>query len=537
MQKKLLIRSFLILLLSFLTVTSMVVPAEAIVDKSKGATNLKKGDDDKYHSEITLTVPSSETKEIDIVFVFDLSQYALEAMKVVEAKMQEIEKLAEKSSATIKVGAVAFVGYAWAWDAGLIEYDPDSTYGEFENFATEITILTTTNRNLRGTNIHAGLIAADELLQSDTAVRDEDKYIILVSDGITYIWTDEDTKQSLGVSTTQVNDIIYYALPEQWKREHGDAAYIPENGWDAYFEETAAAREKTESEGYVVEYTRDASKLTVGIPYNALENKLGYASTVDFATYHTAQKYRELEGKYNIYPVLSRPDSYNAWGEDFLNYLGGGSTLNIEDIDDEMINRVHTGSLIEDVIGEDFDFENDIKKLSLTLGDKEFEVSEGVADSANETARYLFNYEDINAQNDGEAPFVLHYYENGEDGNSDECYILEINVPVSVFEHLSFTYSLVLVNEESEPGTYGTYDQYGTEGYDGLYTNEFATLYPVDSHGNELEPEEFNRPTVSYTVEETQDDNTKVDEPTKDQKDEDEGTDSTKRVVPNTGAE
>ena len=38
------------------------------------------------------------------------------------------------------------------------------------------------------------------------------------------------------------------------------------------------------------------------------------------------------------------------------------------------------------------------------------------------------------------------------------------------------------------------------KGYDGLYTNNSATLYPVDSNGTAGEPEDFLKPTVSYTV-------------------------------------
>lgn len=37
-------------------------------------------------------------------------------------------------------------------------------------------------------------------------------------------------------------------------------------------------------------------------------------------------------------------------------------------------------------------------------------------------------------------------------------------------------------------------------GYDGLYTNNSATLYPVNSAGEAGAAEAFGKPTVSYTV-------------------------------------
>ena len=40
----------------------------------------------------------------------------------------------------------------------------------------------------------------------------------------------------------------------------------------------------------------------------------------------------------------------------------------------------------------------------------------------------------------------------------------------------------------------------GSEGLDSLYTNNSATLYPMDSNNTEGLPENFPKPTVSYTV-------------------------------------
>ena len=62
------------------------------------------------------------------------------------------------------------------------------------------------------------------------------------------------------------------------------------------------------------------------------------------------------------------------------------------------------------------------------------------------------------------------------------------------------TYTVALRNPKTEAGTYGQYDADGSEGYDGLYTNNSATLYPVNSAGEAGAAEAFGKPTVSYTV-------------------------------------
>ena len=66
---------------------------------------------------------------------------------------------------------------------------------------------------------------------------------------------------------------------------------------------------------------------------------------------------------------------------------------------------------------------------------------------------------------------------------------------------MQLTYTVKLINPKTADGTYGKYDRDGSQHYEGLYTNQEAVLYPVDSRGNEYRPEEFPKPTVSYVVE------------------------------------
>ena len=62
-------------------------------------------------------------------------------------------------------------------------------------------------------------------------------------------------------------------------------------------------------------------------------------------------------------------------------------------------------------------------------------------------------------------------------------------------------YTVKLMNPKTEAGTYGTYDANGSHGYDGLYTNSSATLYPMAT-GAEIvgDGQDFLKPTVSYQI-------------------------------------
>ena len=101
--------------------------------------------------------------------------------------------------------------------------------------------------------------------------------------------------------------------------------------------------------------------------------------------------------------------------------------------------------------------------------------------------------------------YELHYFPDGipwgdiPEEAAQECFILEFNVPVTKFAPVQLTYSVKLTNPSTVPGTYGQYDADGSKGYDGLHTNEEATLYWYSTDLQEG-TEVFDRPTVSYTV-------------------------------------
>ena len=97
----------------------------------------------------------------------------------------------------------------------------------------------------------------------------------------------------------------------------------------------------------------------------------------------------------------------------------------------------------------------------------------------------------------GDKQFELEYFPAD---NAEEYFTLHIYQPIKITEPVQLTYKVVLQNPKTEAGTYGKYDQYGSNGYDGLFTNNSAVLNPVDSEGHAYVAQAFNKPTVSYTV-------------------------------------
>ena len=204
-------------------------------------------------------------------------------------------------------------------------------------------------------------------------------------------------------------------------------------------------------------------------------------------------------------------DSY-GFGISFMDYLAGGETVDFTDIQNDIYYLLDKGSYVVDEIGSgtdnksngyDFDFVNDIDRLALTVDGEVLDKTELIDPSFNDpyiTSAYGFGFNDAANADESAYYFVLKYYAKGQDGASDECFVWEINVPVSNFAPVQLTYTVKLTNPQTAEGTYGQYDADGSENYSGLYTNNSATLYPVDSNSRPGQPENFRRPTVSYTI-------------------------------------
>ena len=480
--------------------------------KSKEATNLVKQSDGTYTSDVTLTLPSVEEAPVyDVVFVLDKSTSA--TLKDQAKKMlQELQNQIAGTQTTIKVGVVIFDQKAKT--AELI--DLNTGYTELENAIQQTTS--------SGTNTHAGLLAGKALLDNDTDVAADHKYLIFVSDGITYMYNAEPTAIALqGGDQTETDGSDAFAGPDNWSTKYGsnDAP----NNWKTWLEGISTLIQ-TDEDIYELPYAQTASKLqkTKWLPYT---EKMNHATAVDKALYLTNETYQSAKtAGYHCYAMEAEGTAGTAfpWGPSFMNYLAGGKEVSFEDIHNDIYYLLSDGSTVEDVIGYgtdnrgnayNFDFVNDMSKLTLKVGTETLEATDLSLDlsygDANETARYGFAPSRVQITTDTDQSniperdpysydYVLHYYQNGKDGNSDECFVWDINVPVSKFAPVSLTYQVKLTNAQTASGTYGTYDKNGSQKKDNLYTNKSATLYPVDSDGVRGIPENFQKPTVSYTV-------------------------------------
>ena len=220
-----------------------------------------------------------------------------------------------------------------------------------------------------------------------------------------------------------------------------------------------------------------------------------------------------MSKEYHCYALKAESgvDGY-GFGISFMDYLAGGETVDFADIQNDIYYLLDKGSYVVDEIGSgtdnksngyDFDFVNDIDRLALTVGGEVLDKTELIDPSFSDpyiTSAYGFGFNDAANADESAYYFVLKYYAKGQDGASDECFVWEINVPVSNFAPVQLTYTVKLTNPQTAEGTYGQYDADGSKNYDGLYTNNSATLYPVDSNSRPGQPENFRRPTVSYTI-------------------------------------
>lgn len=444
------------------------------VSKSKTATNL----DENFESDVTLSLPSAEAQlASDVVFVLDkstsaeLEDQALEMLKNLQAQIQE-------TGAKVNVGVVIF--NKEAHKNGF--FDLATEYDKIEAaIKTDIS---------SGTNTHAGLLAGIDMLESDTSVSDDRKYLIFVSDGITYMYNEEPT--SIAIDNGDGN---IFPGPENWDTKYGDREAPAD--WAEYL---GTIETLIQQDGDLYDFPYD-EKDTIDFkngehPYISNAEKKNHAISVDKALYLTYKTYSNAASKYHCYamPAESSASTAYPWATSFMNYLAGGKSVKFEQIQNDIYYLLDAGSTVVDVIGHtddyNFDFVNDAANLTMTVG------GETLTTTKIDDTSYGFG----ELREDGTYSYVLTYYANGSEDVKDEHFVWQINVPVSNFEPVTLTYTVKLTNPKTEPGTYGQYDQDGSQGYDGLYTNNSATLYPVDSNGTPGEPEDFLKPTVSYTV-------------------------------------
>lgn len=493
--KKGMIGALFAMIASIILTVAFATPAMAAtadvwnVSKSKTATNL----DENYESKVTLSLPSAEEELVsDIVFVMDESSCS-EPVKAEVAKMlDDLNASIAKSGATIKVGVVQFRGEVTTFPLTKLDANTGKLVADFMGKRPET----------GGSNMSAGLIAGKAMLDRDESVEANRKYLIVVSDGITYIWDDETTsvQENFGVNyaTADFTDSLQHrADPEGWDTRYYKQ-YVP-NDWGKWYAEMNGGLAKKTIDEKSSTYVRGVD--ISGDRFVHYGERGDYASTVDIALYKSYQAYSRIEDAgYNAYVVCEGVSGEMAsfpYGPSFMKWMGGKNTVDFDTIQKDVYYLLDSGSKVVDVMGKgtddkgnayDFDFVNKIDALELTVGGKALDKTQVDANT------YGFG------KTDNGYKFVVSYKADGSDTVASEHFVWKINVPVSNFEPVALTYTVKLTNPQTTAGTYGVFDANGSTGQAALYTNDSATLYPADSNGEPGDPEDFAKPTVSYTV-------------------------------------
>lgn len=442
-----------------------VDPPEWDHSKNKTATEFDKD----FNSRVTLSLPSAEKELVsDVVFVLDKSTSATVENQALGMLKQLKEKAAE-DGATVKVGVVIFnkEAHVTEWKDLVTEYDAikDAITQEISS----------------GTNTHAGLLAAQKMLEDDKNVEDSRKHMIFVSDGITYIF--EEPAQAINSQQLTNGEYGIMAGNDCWGIRHyyeGGDNFIPDN-WDAYLQDVE--NHLSDVEQYIQPYDNMSQENHIPRGDTVLP------TTVDVALYKTAKLYHELSEKYHCYAVLGDTGVTNyPWGPDFMTYLADGKKVSFDDIQKDIYYLLDAGSQVVDIIGQgkdnqgkDYNFNVvNLENMTITVGGVELK-KEKISDNE-------YGFGDVR---DGIYDFKVTYYPEGvadADDEKREHFVWDINVPVSNFAPVQFSYDVHLTDPQTTKGTYT------------VATNVEAVLTPVDSNGTKGKPEKFPVPELTYEV-------------------------------------
>lgn len=494
-------------------------PIDWDVSKSKIATKL---DTNTWTSNVTLSLPSAEEAlGSDIVFVLDKSSCKKETAASAAQMLTALQSQVQSNGSKIQVGVVVFGGDARV--SYPLEAFP-ATEAALEELSTALS--TRPDGLMGGSNMHAGLLAAQEMLRCSTTDANR-KYVILVSDGLTRLFTGSDGKtkdiyyqytyqdmtgdKQVGTEEGQISpkDCVYFGMIDEWtsvrtKETNTVLRPIPYGSWDTYFSKVKDWV-RTDGDAYALNYetygndpTEKVKNKVTGeitdtdfkyIGHNDYEN---HAMSVDRAVYEAYDSFTGMvDSGYRCYAVL--PDSGTPFGTAFmdaLNEYAHNSVIDFAGIGAEILYAVGAGSTVEDKIGDAFDFVPG--SLKLTVGGTELESkAEGNVTYFGDRA------ENLNEEN---FRFKVQY------APDTETFVWTINENVSNFAPVQLTYTVKLTNPETAPGTYGVEDLNGEktlseeEAEKALFTNAYAVLNAKNSAGAPVKAQEFPKPSVSYTV-------------------------------------
>jgi hypothetical protein len=455
----------------------------ALEQNQKTATEL----DENLETKVTLSFPGKrEAEPSDVVFVLDKSGASAQMDIYKQAKefLSQISQKAKDDGLDIKVGVVLFN------KVGNIQQPLTDVVTGYDD------ILSAMNSEVRhGTNMHAGLLAAKSILDADTAVKAENKHVILISDGATYLYCkDGDFTKPYTRSFGSVEggrnmmggiwewQSREYHLNNAWKKFSDGSNFIfsqamksPEKLGEylAYYRDQYENNSEKNWAQYDYEYTDAAADNGTA---NPIPVDVNAPCNIDVAFWSTDDTFQSMvNAGYDMNVYYKNAADFD--GQIFLKYLvrnsnNGELNTDFDKLKKKLVDKIAAESIVEDFIGADFDFINDPAKISLTAN------GEKLSPEKIDDGMYGFGKKD-----DGTYRFVLQY-----DAGQDEKLMLVLNEAASPSKPVVLEYSERLVNVPTEPGTHV------------LKVNESAILHPVDGNGVAGDPYEFPVPTVEYTV-------------------------------------
>lgn len=336
--------------------------------------------------------------------------------------------------------------------------------------------------------MQAGLLLAKEVLARNTSIPNSRKYMVLISDGDTYLYCkngDYNTPysrsnipfESAGGSNAYggfyANSWYYPSKPE--KGNVGRPATSDPALWDNYLADVNSRNQESNGDQYDYiwnfydedwEHNPDKAQAT----YKEMPRVSRTADNMDMAFLYAAEVYKELASQYHCFSASVESFNTNDGGKTtFMGYLNGGTAATFSQIKNEIAYAVSAGSFVEDVIGDDFTL--DVESLSVSVGGTKLtkasfgENSWTFGDDESTADRYAVSY------NPATKTLTWH-----------------INKPVSNFARVQLSYKVKLSNPETIPDSYSA------------FTNERAILHPKDSTGAEGRDVVFPKPEVSYTI-------------------------------------
>lgn len=467
--------------------------SSTLEQNQKAATDL----DENLETRVTLSFPGKrEAEPSDVVFVLDKSGASAQMDIYNQAKsfLEVVKAKAQADGLDIKVGVVLFN------KVGNIQQQLTDVVTGYDD------ILTAMNSSVRsGTNMDAGLLAAKSMLDADTAVKAENKHVILISDGATYLYCkngDYTTPytRSFGDPTKQTNPetgAAYTgtnAMGGIWESQRRE--YNTDNAWKKFSDGSnfifSQAMTSPQKLGEYLAYYReqyqnsDKNWAQYDYEYTALASAAGTSNpipidvtvpcNIDVAFWNTDDTFQSMVAAgYDMNVYYKNAADFD--GRVFLQYLARNSNsgeldTDFAEIKAKLVDKIAAGSTVEDFIGADFDFINDPTKISLTANGEKLSP-EKIGDES-----YGFG-----KLEDGSYRFTLDYV-NGD----REMLKLTLNEAASPSKPVVLEYSERLVNVPTEPGTHA------------LKVNESAILQPIDGNGVRGDAYEFPVPTVTYTV-------------------------------------